>query len=91
MGMAGLKYLADLDEVDVAYRLRPTYWGLGLATEVALAAVRFGFADLALKRIIGLVMRANIASARVLEKTGLRNVEEVTSRGRQFSKYVITC
>jgi hypothetical protein len=27
-----------------------------LATEAALASVRFGFADLGLKRIIGLVM-----------------------------------
>ena len=67
-----------------------THWGLGLATEAALAAVRFGFADLDLKRIIGLVMPENIASVRVLEKTGLRYVETATFWGSQFSKYVIT-
>ena len=64
--------------------------GPGMATEAALASVRFGFADLDLKRIIGLVMPENIASARVLEKTGLRYVETVTFWGSQFSKYVIT-
>lgn len=90
IGFAGLKYLEELGEVDVAYRLLPPYWGQGLATEAALASVRFGFAHLGLKQIIGLVMPENIASARVLEKTGLRYVETVTFWGHQFSKYVIT-
>jgi len=90
IGFAGLKYLEELGEVDVAYRLMPTHWGQGLATEAALASVRFGFADLGLKRIIGLVMPENIASVRVLEKTGLRYAETVTLWDHQFSKYVIT-
>ena len=90
IGFAGLKYLEELGEVDVAYRLMPAYWGHGYASEAALASVRFGFAQLGLKKIIGLVMPENIASARVLEKTGLRYVEMVTFWGHQFSKYVIT-
>ena len=90
IGFAGLKYLEELGEVDVAFRLMRTHWGLGLATEAALASVRFGFADLGLKRIIGLVMSENIASVRVLEKTGLRYAETVMFWGSQFSKYVIT-
>ena len=89
IGFAGLKYLEELDEVDVAFRLMRTHWGLGLATEAALAAVRFGFADLDLKRIIGLVIPENIASVRVLEKTGLRYIGSVSFLGHQFSKYVI--
>ena len=89
IGFAGLKYLEELGEVDVAYRLLPKYWAQGLATEAALASVRFGFADLDLKRIIGLVMPENIASVRVLEKTGLRYVDSVSLWGHQFSKYVI--
>jgi ribosomal-protein-alanine N-acetyltransferase len=90
IGFAGLKYLEELGEVDLAYRLMPTHWGSGLATEIALASVRYGFADLGLKRIVGLVMPENIASVRVLEKTGLRYAETVTFWGHQFSKYVIT-
>lgn len=90
IGFAGLKYLEELGEVDVAYRLLPSHWGSGLATEAALASVHFGFAQLGLKRIIGLVMPENIASLRVLEKTGLRYVENVTFWGHQFSKFVIT-
>jgi RimJ/RimL family protein N-acetyltransferase len=90
IGFAGLKYLEELGEVDVAYRLLPAHWGQGYATEAALASIRFGFADLSLTQIIGLVMPENVASARVLEKTGLRYVETVTLWGHQFSKYVIT-
>jgi [ribosomal protein S5]-alanine N-acetyltransferase len=88
IGFAGLKYLEELGEVDVAYRLMPVYWGRGLATEAALAAVRYGFAKLGLKQIIGLVMPENIASVRVLEKAGLRYAETATFWGHQFSKYV---
>jgi [ribosomal protein S5]-alanine N-acetyltransferase len=90
IGFAGLKYLEEFGEVDVAFRLMRTHWGLGLATEASLASVRFGFADLALKSIIGLVIPENIASVRVLEKTGLRYAETVMFWGSQFSKYVIT-
>jgi [ribosomal protein S5]-alanine N-acetyltransferase len=89
IGFAGLKYLDELGEVDLAYRLLPAHWGQGLATEVALASVRYGFADLGLKRIIGLVMPKNIASLRVLEKSGLRYSGTVTLWGHTFSRYVI--
>jgi ribosomal-protein-alanine N-acetyltransferase len=61
-----------------------------LATEAALASVRYGFADLGLKRIIGLVMPENIASVRVLEKPGCAMPRQVTFWENQFSKYVIT-
>ena len=90
IGFAGLKYLEELDEVDVAYRLLPAFWGQGLATEAALASVRYGFAKLGLKRIIGLTMPENVASIRVLEKAGLHYTEEVSFWGHRFSKYTIS-
>jgi [ribosomal protein S5]-alanine N-acetyltransferase len=89
IGFAGLKYLEELGEVDVAYRVMPAHWNLGLATEGARASVRFGFTKLGLKQIIGLVMPENIGSVRVLEKTGLRYVGTITFWGSQFSKYAI--
>lgn len=99
IGFAGLKYLEELGKVDVAFRLMRTHWGLGLATEAALASVRFEFDKLRLKSaagrirrvrtIIGLVVPENMASVRVLEKTGLRYAEMVTFWGHQFSKYII--
>ena len=82
--------MTPLSEVDVAYRLLPAYWGRGLATEVAIASVQFGFDRLGLKRIVGLVMPENVASIRVLEKAGLSYAETVAFWGKQFSKYIIT-
>ncbi len=84
IGFAGLKYLEELGEVDLAYRLMRAYWGRGLATEAAIASVQFG--QLGLKRIVGLVMPENVASIRVLEKAALRYAETVAFWGKQFSK-----
>src|SRR5437773_1204468 len=51
IGMAGLKYLAEWNEVDLGYRLLPEYWGMGLATEASRACVEYGFHTLKLSRI----------------------------------------
>ena len=72
IGLCGVKYLDDLDAVDVGYRLLPEYWGRGLATEACLASVEFGFDVLKLGRIIGLVLADNAASICVLEKVGMQ-------------------
>lgn len=72
IGFCGLKYLADLDAVDVGYRFLPQYWGRGLATEACIASLDFGFNTLRLEEIIGLVLPENAASIRVLEKAGMQ-------------------
>ena len=58
IGFCGLKYLDDLNAVDIGYRFLPEYWGRGLATEACLASVTFGFEVLKLDLIIGLYASA---------------------------------
>ncbi len=89
IGFAGLKYLDDLQEVDVGYRFLPAYWGRGLATEAGRAVVEFGFAEVRLHRIIGLVAPENGASVRVLEKLGLAFVGMIEYLGSPTAKYAI--
>ena len=72
IGFAGLKYLPRMDEVDIGYRFVRRCWGRGIATEAGEAVLDFGWGNLGLKRIIGLVVTENPASIRVLEKLGLR-------------------
>lgn len=72
IGFAGLKYEPELEATDIGYRILPEYWGQGLTSEVVIPILRYGFEDLGLKRIIGLVMLENPASSRVLEKSGLK-------------------
>jgi RimJ/RimL family protein N-acetyltransferase len=89
IGFAGLKYLDDLNEVDVGYRLLPSYWGFGLATEAARAAIAHGFDRLRLARIIGLVVPENVASVRVLEKCGLKFAGLIDYLSERVARYVI--
>jgi RimJ/RimL family protein N-acetyltransferase len=89
VGFNGLKYLDELDEVDLGYRLRSDYWGRGLATESSRAIVRYGFETLGLQRIIGLVMPRNEASVRVLEKVGMRYDGVAQFCGEQVQRWVV--
>ncbi len=57
---------------DFGYTLDSRFWGKGYATEVARELVRFGFEDLKLHRIYATCRPENLASARVLEKCGLK-------------------
>jgi ribosomal-protein-alanine N-acetyltransferase len=89
VGFNGLKFLDDLQEVDLGYRFRADYWGRGIATESSEAILRFGFENLGLKRIIGLVLPDNTASIRVLEKVGMHRDGEVEFCGDQAQRWVV--
>lgn len=82
IGFCGLKYLDELGEVDVGFRFLPEYWGRGVATEACRACVELGFETMGLERTIALVLPENVASIRVLEKTGMRRDGEVSYEGR---------
>lgn len=90
IGMAGLKFLPEFGDVDVGYRLLPSFWGMGLATEASQACVIFGFETLKLPRIIGLVDPANVGSVRVLEKSGLSFEAMIDVDARPVARYAIT-
>ena len=88
IGFCGLKYLADLDAVDVGYRFLPQYRGRGFATEACTASLDFGFSTLRLDEIIGLVRPENVASIRVLEKAGMQSDGEFIYDGTPVLRYV---
>jgi len=70
IGSCEIEYLDETDEYELGYALGKAYWGQGIATEAAQAAVRFGFESAKLDRIIAVVVPENIASWRVLEHVG---------------------
>jgi RimJ/RimL family protein N-acetyltransferase len=76
IGWAGLAVPDFLPEVmpavEIGWRLDRRFWGHGYATEAAAAALRFGFADRGLDRIISIRHVDNERSARVMDKIGLR-------------------
>jgi RimJ/RimL family protein N-acetyltransferase len=71
IGWCGLGYVPELDEIEVLYLFDQPYWGRGFATEAAYASLCYGFATLKLERIIALAVPENVASRRVIEKSGM--------------------
>jgi ribosomal-protein-alanine N-acetyltransferase len=57
---------------DMGYELDPRYWGHGYATEAAGAMLDFAFSELGIERVEAWCIAENLASARVLEKLGMR-------------------
>lgn len=57
---------------EIGYVFNPAYHGRGLATETVGALLRLGFAGLGLHRITGRCDARNAASARVMERAGMR-------------------
>ncbi len=72
VGWSGLAYLPEFDEIDIGYRFFPEYWGSGIATEAAISILTHGFNRLQLDKIIGIAMKENKASIRVMEKIGMQ-------------------
>jgi RimJ/RimL family protein N-acetyltransferase len=88
LGWNGLQYLPETAEVEVGYLLSTQHWGQGLATEGAQAALRFGVDTLGLGSIVGIAHLENVASQRVLEKSGLMFVNEADYFGMHVRRYV---
>lgn len=63
--------------INLGYRFAPDAWGKGYATELSRRAVRFGFEDVGVDEIVGVVRENHLASRRVLEKAGLRFLKKV--------------
>jgi [ribosomal protein S5]-alanine N-acetyltransferase len=90
IGFSGLKLVPDQNEVDFGYRFVPEYWGQGLATESGRTVIPYGFEQLGLTKLIGLVDPANTRSHRVLTKLGFTSIGEVIFRGDPCIKYELT-
>jgi RimJ/RimL family protein N-acetyltransferase len=72
-GGVGLLPTAAHQHAELGYWLGVPFWGNGYATEAARAVVRYGFDEIQLHRIFASHFEGNVASARVLEKLGMRH------------------
>lgn len=71
IGRCGLQTLPETGEVEVDFILNPDDWGQGYASEAGRASVVFGFRQLTVDEIVGIVHPDNAASRRTLEKLGM--------------------
>ena len=79
-GLSVPEFLPEvLPAVEVGWRLGRSHWGQGMATEAAVAAVRFGFEERGLERIASITQVGNDASERITAKLGMHLVRQTVS------------
>ena len=89
LGWNGLQFLPETGEVEVAYLISKPYWGKGLTTEGARAALQYGFEQIGLDRIIALAHPDNKASQCVMQKLGMSFVDRAQYFGMDLYRYMI--
>jgi [ribosomal protein S5]-alanine N-acetyltransferase len=89
IGRGGLQYTytAGLNDVEAGWAIVPERWGQGLATELAHACVEVAFAHLGLLEIVAFTLPTNVASRRVMEKSGFVYERDIVHAGLQHVLY----
>jgi ribosomal-protein-alanine N-acetyltransferase len=82
-----LERVAGVDEIEVGYDLARRFWGQGLATEAARAAVEHCFVRLGRARVISIIHPQNVASQQVARRLGMAFERDVEWRGGTFGMY----
>jgi len=62
--------------VEVGWRLASRFWGMGFATEAAVASLEFAFEQLALAEVVSFTTVGNGRSRAVMERIGMRNTHQ---------------
>ena len=72
MGCMGINIAIHHWRGELAYFVGKPYWGQGFATEAARRVMAFGFGSLELHKMWAASMASNPASAKVIEKLGMK-------------------
>ena len=92
LGFCGLKFMMFRDErvLNLFYRLDPTAWGRGIASEAARAAAGWAAAHRPKDRIIARVRPDNVASGKVAVRAGLHRDERLDAPGEDGLDWLYT-
>jgi len=80
----------DRKILNLLYRLDPSVWGNGLATEAATAVVGWATTQIPDHPLIARVRPDNTASLRVAARIGLRRAEHLDSPGEDGPDWIFT-
>lgn len=87
IGFHLLNHVMGETTIQVGYRLFEADWGRGYATEMTVALLRYGFADLGLETIAANADLGNLDSQKVLLKSGLHRKGEVRLMHPAYAAY----
>jgi ribosomal-protein-alanine N-acetyltransferase len=89
--LVGVVALRDIDrehaQAELSFWIGRAYWGRGLASEAAAAALRFGFEELDLNRVTAYHMVRNAASRRVLTRLGFQGEGLLRQRVKKWGVF----
>jgi len=92
VGPAHPAFVPELaDGIEIGWTLRPAFWGRGLATEGATAAIDASFNHLDTNELISLIHGANQRSIALATRLGMRHAREVPhpELGENLSVYAL--
>lgn len=91
VGYGGIKHavVEGRDEIELAYAVRSDYWGIGLATEISIAALKLGFNVMRLERIVAFTLPHNRASRGVMENCGFTYQRDIGHAGLPHVLYAL--
>jgi ribosomal-protein-alanine N-acetyltransferase len=87
IGCAGIRSLEG--QAELVYLLAKECWGMGLATEIAVACLRYGFTEKHFPSILALTRPLNVRSRHVMEKIGMKFEKDANYFGIDVVQYVI--
>ncbi len=90
IGMCGLIKRETLEDVDIGFALLRKFCGMGYAFEAATGVLEYGRSVLGLARVVAITAPGNTASARLLEKMGLRFEKMIQIPGYSFESRLFT-
>jgi ribosomal-protein-alanine N-acetyltransferase len=77
-------------DIEIGYFLKRSAWGRGYATEVCKRLLQFAFQEVSLNEVVASVDEDNVASKKVLEKSGLLDHGRTRCYGKVSPIYRIT-
>jgi len=87
LGCIGLTPAYRHDAAELGYWMGVPYWGKGYTTEAARRMIQFGFEEVKLNRVFALCFSDNPASARVLEKSGMKHEGVLRQHLKKWDEY----
>ena len=84
-----MRQMPDTD-LEVGYFLKPSTWGQGYATEICKRMLQFAFQGARLNAVVASVHENNVASKKVLEKSGFLYLGRTQCWGKDSPIYKIT-
>jgi ribosomal-protein-alanine N-acetyltransferase len=80
----------EASKVELGYVLNQGYWGKGIASEMAIIMVGYGFSRTDAKEIVAVTTLGNTGSQKVLEKAGMERMDNFNREGKELAYFRIS-